>query len=354
MPSMADIQTPFSRRTLLFAGGGVAAAIAAGGLTWARDSEVAEPGAAERTGPPPMAGEFDIRSGTELLAPTQLFNATGPQSFAFDDTNGLIYTLQTLQAAIHLSDEQEPVAAADRKRAGDMCLTRLTSTGEIIGYMYLRGFGHGISFGVEPVGKRTYLWVEGSADPRTGYGRSVARTLFKTGTTLDSSDPAVTHFDPVPGASDVTPSLDLAGGRVLVSHERDDEQKFAVYQMEDFLAGRTESARFINAGVQVREEEWFQGCALHGDFIYILTGNPYTGKSGANPQKSGGNTYISAIDVNTGKAQGRQRVTVAPDLPYREPEGMAISLAGGRPGLCIGFSVKTRDYRELTLYRFTS
>lgn len=355
MPDMADNQTPFSRRTLLFAGGAVAAGIAASSLAWSQDDEPDEPDATDgQDGRPPIAGEFDIRSGTELLAPTQLFNTTGPQSFAFDDVNGLVYTLQTLQAGIRLSDEDAPVGSADRKDAGDMCLTRLTATGKVTGHMYLRGFGHGISFAVEPVGKRTYLWVEGKADPKTGYGRSVARTPFKDGGILDTSDSSVTHFDPVPGSSDVSPSLDLAGGRVLVSHERSGEQRFAVYQMQDFLAGRTESAQFVKAGVQVKEEEWFQGCALHGDFIYILTGNPYTDKKGKNPRKSGGNTFISAIDVRTGKAQGRQRVTVAPDLPYREPEGMAISLAGGRAGLCIGFSVKTEERRELTLYRFTA
>lgn len=354
MPDMADNQTPFSRRTLLFAGGAVAAGITASSLAWSRDGEPDEPDVTdEQNGLPRIAGEFDMHSGTEVLAPARLFNTTGPQSFAFDDANGLVYTLQTLQAGIRLSDEDEPLAASDRKDAGDMCLTRMTAAGKITGHMYLRGFGHGISFAVEPAGKRTHLWVEGKADPRTGYGRSVARTPFKDGAILDSSDAAVTHFDPVPGASDVSPSLDLAGGRVLVSHERGGERRFAVYQMEDFLAGRTESAQFVKAGVQVKEEEWFQGCALHGNFIYILTGNPYTDKNGKNPRKSGGNTYISAIDVTTGMAQGRHRVTVAPDLPFREPEGMAVTLAGGRVGLCIGFSVKIEDRRELTLYRFT-
>ncbi|MEU3063113.1 phage baseplate protein [Streptomyces subrutilus] len=328
------------------------AGLTAGGLAWARDARrPAEPTEPEAT--PPLVGAFDLRSGAELLEPTGLFNTTGPQSFAFDDTNALIYTLQTLQSGIRLSDEDEPVSAGDRKSAGDMCLTRLTAAGKVTGHMYLRGFGHGIAFGVEPVGKRTFLWVEGKADPKNGYGRSVARTPFKDGAILDSTDPAVAHFDPLPGASDLAPSLDLAGGRVLVSHEKDREHRFAVYPMTDFLAGRRDSPQVVNAGEQVKEEEWFQGCALHGDFVYVLTGNPYTDKKGKNPRKSGGNTYISAIDVRTGKPQGRRRVTVAPDLPYREPEGMAVSMAGGRPALCIGFSVKTEDRRELTLYRFT-
>ncbi|KJY38028.1 hypothetical protein VR46_29730, partial [Streptomyces sp. NRRL S-444] len=87
---MADGKTPFSRRTLLFAGGAVAAGLTTSGLTWALR---AEPG--EQADARPVAGEFDMRTGGQLLASTPLFNTTGPQSFAFDDTNGQVYTRQT-------------------------------------------------------------------------------------------------------------------------------------------------------------------------------------------------------------------------------------------------------------------
>ncbi|WP_369777634.1 signaling protein [Streptomyces sp. R33] len=345
---MADGKTPFSRRTLLFAGGAVAAGLTTSGLTWALR---AEPG--EQADARPVAGEFDMRTGGQLLASTPLFNTTGPQSFAFDDTNGQVYTLQTVQAGIRLDDEEDAVDAGDRKTSGDLCLTRLSSSGQTLGHMYLRGFGHGISCGVEPTGQRTYIWVEGRADAESGYGRTVVRVPFKDGSVLDSSDESVHHFDPVPGSTDVSPALDLPGERVLVSHEEEGVHRFSVYGMADFLAGRFSPSQVIKAGVQVKEEEWFQGCALYGDFIYVLTGNPYTGQNGDNPRKSGGNTFVSAIDVRTGKAQGRHRVTVAPDLVYREPEGIAVSLAGGRPALCVGFSVKAKDRRELALYRYT-
>ncbi|MEU7551596.1 signaling protein [Streptomyces sp. NPDC044571] len=352
---MADGKRPFSRRTLLFAGGAVAAGLTTtGGLTWAL-----RPGSAEQDGPrepdstQPMAGDFDMRTGTRLLASTPLFNTTGPQSFAFDDTNGQVYTLQTVQGGIRLDDEEEPVSAGDRKDAGDMCLTRLSSSGETLGHMYLRGFGHGISFGVEPTGQRTYIWVEGNADAASGYGRSVVRVPFKDGAVLDSSDPSVRHFEPLPGASGVSPALDLAGERVLVSREEEGVHRFAVYGMQDFLAGRFGAAQVVKAGVQVKEEEWFQGCALYGDHVYVLTGGPYTGKNGDNPPKSGGNTYITVIDVRTGEAQGRHRVTVAPDLPFREPEGIAVRRVGSRAALCVGFSVKAKDRRELALYQYT-
>ncbi|MFJ3204519.1 signaling protein [Streptomyces sp. NPDC086989] len=347
---MADGKTPFSRRSLLFAGGAAAAGLTTGGLSWALRTGTGE----QDADVPPLAGEFDMRTGSQLLAPTPLFNTTGPQSFAFDDTNGQVYTLQTVQDGIRLDDEEEPVDSADRKSSGDMCLTRLSSSGKTLGHMYLRGFGHGISCGVEPTGPRTYIWVEGRAEAERGYGRTVVRVPFKDGSVLDSADDSVHHFDPVPGSTDVCPALDLPGERVLVSHEEEGVHRFSVYGMADFLAGRVDAAQVIKAGVQVRQEEWFQGCALYGNYVYVLTGGPYTGDKGDNPRKSGGNTYVSAIDVRTGKAQRRHHVTVARDLVYREPEGIAISMAGGRPALVIGFSVKTKDRRELALYRFTA
>ncbi|AWZ03855.1 MULTISPECIES: signaling protein [unclassified Streptomyces] len=345
---MADSREPFSRRTLLFAGGTAAAGMAVGGLGWRLRTKSAPP----EDDSPPIAGMFDMRTAAEMLAPSPLFNTTGPQSFAFDDSKGLVYTLQGIQGGLQLNGEKEPVSSADRKTAGDMCLTRMSSSGQPRGHMYLRGFGHGISFGIEPVGKSTLIWVESKPDPESGYGRSVARVLFRDGALLDGSNPTVAHYDPVPGASDVSPALDLAGGRVLVSHQKGEEHRFSVYGMTDFLAGRFEAAHTLQAGVQVKEEEWFQGCALHGDFVYVLTGEPYTGKNGDNPPKSDGNTYVSAIDVRTGEARGRRLVTAARHLPYREPEGIAVSTAGPNPALCVGFSVKARDARELTVYSF--
>ncbi|MEU6862010.1 signaling protein [Streptomyces sp. NPDC046876] len=345
---MADGKRPFSRRTLLFAGGAVAAGLGTSGLAWAL-----RPGPGEQGDPQPLAGEFDMRTGAQLLAPSPLFNTTGPQSFAFDDTNGQVYVLQTVQSGLQLDGEDEARDSGERKSAGDMCLTRLSSSGKTLGHMYLRGFGHGISFGVEPTGSRTFIWLEGRADPESGYGRTVVRVPFKDGEVLDSSHESVRHFDPVPGSVDVCPALDLEDERVLVSHEEEGVHRFSVYGMADFLDGRFDAAQTIRAGVQVKEEEWFQGCALYGDYVYVLTGNPYSGKNGKNPRKSGGNTYISAIDVRTGKAQGRHHVTVAPDLAFREPEGIAVSRVGGQPALCIGFSVKEKDRRDLALYRFT-
>lgn len=229
-----------------------------------------------------------------------------------------------------------------------MCLTVLSSSGDSVGHMYLRGFGHGISFGVEPSDGGVLLWVESDADPRTGYGRAVARVPFRDGTVLDSSSAGLRHHRPLPGARRMHPTLDLTNRRVLVSHWVGKRHAYAVYRTEDFLAQRYEPLYNV-ADTALRKGETFQGCALHDEYIYQLTGDPYTDEAGGNPPSAGGNTFVSTIDVSSGRTVARQRVTAAPGLSFREPEGIAVR-PGSTAELCIALSVKTRDRRKLTVY----
>ncbi|WP_328968047.1 phage baseplate protein [Streptomyces sp. NBC_00239] len=345
----ADEKSRPSRRTILLAGGAVLTGLAGTGIiaTAMRDEEQPEKEYGTHV------GEFDMARSKEFLAPTSLYNKTGPQSFAFDDENQFVYTLQLIQGGIELPDERGALTTGSRREYGDMCVTRLDFDGKIRGHMYLRGFGHGISLGVEPTDGRTHLWVEGdAAGGKSGYGRTVTRVPFRDGSVLDSSDPDVRHQEPLPGALATHPALDLETRRVLVSFREGTERRYAIYPMDRFRKG-AHGALHELPDVWQRDGESFQGCALYGDYIYQLTGSPYTDDEGENPPSDGGNTYVSAIDVQTGKRAGRQLVTAAPDLDFREPEGIAVSMAGGRPRLCVGFSVKSGDRRKLTVYRFT-
>ncbi|MFB9512577.1 phage baseplate protein [Streptomyces purpureus] len=298
-----------------------------------------------------MAGVFDISTGTQVWPPTPLNDVTGPQSLAFDDVNRHVYVAQLAQGGLQLRGEDEALDAQARKRAGDMCVTKFSRSGEQLGTMYLRGFGHGISIGVEPDGTKARLWVESQASSRTGYGRSVARVRFRDGAVLDSSADAVEHHRPAPeGATRVHPAVDMATRRVLVSFWTGDEHRYSVHRMKDFLDGNYEPLHSVRNSA-ILEGETFQGCALHGDFIYQLTGNPYSKPGGRNPRSSGGNTFVSAIDLRTGNAAGREHVTVDPTLRFREPEGIAVRTSP-EPLLCIGFSVKSPGRRNIALYGF--
>ncbi|MFD6423805.1 signaling protein [Streptomyces sp. NPDC060198] len=331
------------RRALLVAGGGTLLA-AAGGALLGRSS------GAGTAGPPPAGavGEFDVSGAAEDLPLSPLRHVSGPQSLSYPDGGGALYVLQVVPASVRLGDEDRAPGGRERRLAGDLCVSRLSASGELTASMHLRGFGHGMSFGVEPVGGDVFLWVESDADPETGYGRAVARVRFRDGAVVDSSSDEVRHHRPYPGARKVHPTLDLAHRRVLVSHWTGRTHRYSVHAMDDFAAGRHEPLWTLE-DTALRSGETFQGCALRGRLVYQLTGKHYTDERGANPPSGGGDTYVSALDVRTGRTVGRRKVTVAPDLEFREPEGIAVR-PGARPELCVAFSVKTPGRRDIAVF----
>ncbi|WP_327301199.1 hypothetical protein [Streptomyces goshikiensis] len=127
-------------------------------------------------------------------------SSTTLQGIAFDSANGHFYTLQVAgasQIAYLRSGSQAAVTAsigADvHAESGDLCLTRHDiATGAVNGYMYLLGFGHGVSLGVQPAsgGNPAYVWTEAGSG-RSGYGQEFVRFPFVTKTVLWTSDPSV-------------------------------------------------------------------------------------------------------------------------------------------------------------------
>ncbi|WP_392673323.1 signaling protein [Streptomyces sp. LN785] len=341
---MARTGSLIGRRALIVAGAGTAIAAAGGVLL----PSGPDPDPQDDGRPAGPVGLFDVSAASELLPPSPLHHASGPQSVSYGDGSGTVYALQVVPASVRLPDERRPLGGRARRLAGDLCVSVLSRSGAETGHMYLRGFGHGISFGVESSGGELLLWVESDVDPRTGYGRAVARIPFHDGVVLDSSSPRVRHHRPLPGSQQLHPTLDPAARRVLVSHWIGRTHHYTVYRTEDFVSGRYEPLHHVEDSA-LRDGETFQGCALHGDHIYQLTGQQYTDAAGGNPPSAGGNTFVSAIDVRSGRTVGRRKVTAGPRLNFREPEGIAV-----RPGpearLCVAFSVKTPGRRELAVY----
>ncbi|MCX5400518.1 signaling protein [Streptomyces sp. NBC_00102] len=331
------------RRALLVAGGGTLLA-AAGGALLGRGSG---PGADDRP-PAGAVGEFDVSAAAGDLPLTPLRHVSGPQSLSYPDGGGTLYALQVVPASVRLGDEDRAPGGRERRLAGDLCVSRLSASGALTGSMHLRGFGHGMSFGTEPAGGEVFLWVESDADPDTGYGRAVARVRFRDGAVVDSSSAEVRHLRPYPGDRKVHPTLDLAHRRVLVSRWTGRTHRYSVHDMDDFAAGRTEPLWSLE-DTALREGETFQGCALRGRLVYQLTGKHYTDEKGGNPPSGGGDTHVSALDVRTGRTVGRRKVTVAPGLDFREPEGIAVR-PGARPELCVAFSVKTAERRDIAVF----
>jgi hypothetical protein len=288
----------------------------------------------------PVTGRFDLGSAPRpLLAGQWLHDRRHvPQSFAFDEAAGFVYVLQV---------EGANAAGTFREHAarGDLVLTKLKrDNGAIAGHMILRGFGHGVSLGVEPAGDGTVqLWTEVDSQPNdegVGRGTRLGRFPFVDDTILDTKSPAIRKFDLVPGARVCTPSLDAIHGLLALRYTTAGGSRVALYDLAAVKAGRTTPLRDIDFAFPFGV---LQGWCTFGSYLYILAGEPY---SVSNPPP--GNATLWCLDWNNGAVVERHPSTAFTGLEYREPEGLAIQIVDGVPRLCLGFgsAVSATDARR--------
>ncbi|MFI9405190.1 hypothetical protein [Nocardia sp. NPDC052316] len=308
-------RVPISRRCFL--GLGAAATLIVGGRATAEEVTL---------------GRFALSAAsTALLWRKALYDETVLQSFAFDNANGHIYTAQVRNGASSAA-------------AGDLCLTKLSTAGAVLGHMYLMGFGHGVQIGVEPAGTSAYLWTETDAVTEGGsaWGSRIARFEFADGRTVPASSAELRKYTLVPGATNTTCAIDPSTDRLIMRYKQGSEFHYAVFDRKVVEAGGTTRLFDIPQpdGLGI-----FQGYTAFGDYLYLLTGNAY-GDSNPAP----GNTYLTSVDLRTG-AQVQQALTQAgKSLDYREPEGMAIQLVAGRPRLCFGFASGAEKARSASIF----
>jgi hypothetical protein len=335
---------PLRRRAVLGIGGGIAAATVLGTTpSWAAP--------AGRPGSP----RFDLTAPSSLLIREKaLQNATVLQAFAFDNTNRRIYAVQLMQGGITLAGEPGPVSGADRARNGDLCLTQLDLAGNRLGAMYLKGFGHGVQIGAEPVGRSTYVWceAEGVSDGTNAWGRSLGRFKFVNGQILTSGSAGVDLHRPIPAATSTTCAIDPVNNRLVMRYRLDDAPRITAYDLAAVRAGVYRPLATVDQPAVVAPvEQPFQGYAALGRYLYLYEGAAY-GKPGSVPPT--GNTYITCVDLETGAVLDRQLTKAGYSLDYREPEGMAIQLT--RPGqactarLCMGFASGVTGARMASIY----
>ena len=113
-----------------------------------------------------------------LIQTVDLVKSPAPQAIATDTVNGHVFVLQ--------------VESSATVPEGNMYLNRIDRlTGTVTGSMQLKGFGHGLSMGAEPVGTDTYLWTEVGplhvTSDGTTFGKAVTRFPFEAGTVLDGN-----------------------------------------------------------------------------------------------------------------------------------------------------------------------
>ncbi|HEX2101054.1 MAG TPA: hypothetical protein VHF69_10345 [Candidatus Synoicihabitans sp.] len=249
------------------------------------------------------------------------------QSFAFDDVGGHVYLLQ-------VEGSNAAGTFAEHSRRGDLILTKLTLAGATIaGHMVLRGFGHGVAMGVERDGDEVHLWTEVDSEPNAagvGRGTKIGRFRFVDGATLDTASREIRKFSPAPGAQVCTPSVDLAHGRIAVRYvSAEGEWRVALYDLSAFKAGDARPLREISLRHRFGT---LQGWCTFGEWLYVYAGTAY---GDDNPPP--GNATLFAIDWRTGDVVGTAQTHALADLVFREPEGLAVQIAAGRPRLCFGF-----------------
>ncbi|MFB7358337.1 signaling protein [Streptomyces gardneri] len=298
----------------------------------------------------PAGHRFDLKAepvdlfGREIL----LDQTRVHQQVAFDPVTGLAYAVQCISDKRVLADETVTLPDDERARRGDLCVNQVAPDGTVLAVMYLRGFGHGGGLGVEHVDGTPWLWLETDADyvpddgnPQTNenaYGKHIGRVAFKPGTIVDAVSPLVEVFDPVPGATAVTPSLDIDHGRIAVRHvPSSGPAEYRVYDLDAFKSRTFTPVRSFTA--KYRTQAW----CLYGNLVYQNEGSAY---STTNP--SPGNSWWTVYDVLTGEVVERTFNATALGLAHRETEAIAVRRTPAGPQLVFGFA--TQEKRHMALY----
>ena len=265
--------------------------------------------------------DLAVPSARWLWQKATLREPTVLQSFAFDEPNRHLYVLQ-LTAGGHA--------------AGDLCLNQLDYKGALLGHMYLRRFGHGVSMGVQRDAKDGSTWIWTEADAEHGYGQGVTRFHFRNGAVRTRSQVAVRR--PVADSINNQPSVCMTSRRIAVRYrDRSGRPRYRVWDLDAFVARRYGDplADIAQTGAHPDPKIPFQGYALHGDVIYQIAGSAYHART--NPAARRGNAYLSSLSVATGRLLQQTRTVAGYQLSHREPGGVAVR-AGPDPKVYFGLA----------------
>ncbi|SDT48861.1 hypothetical protein [Jiangella sp. DSM 45060] len=331
--------TELSRRAFVRLGGAVAGAgaLAAAGTT-----------AAPAAGLPGRARPFDLTTPAEpFLVNVGLHDQrTIMQSFAVDSPGGHVYVVQITQGGTILpGDAPGDEAYARRVARGDLTLSKLDLTGNLLGHMYLKRFGHGVAIGVERSGRDVHLWTEVDAvtEGTSGWGTRLLRFPFADGTVIDAdTTPDLQRRELLPGVDRTTCNVDPVHRTLVMRYRRDGAFRYALFDLDDV---RRERPAYVPVADVAQPDVLsggpvFQGYATYGRDLYLYDGQIY---SDTNPPSGQGNAHLTRVDWRTGAVAERVRTTDGHELHRREPEGLGVWLAspGRRPTARLGFAFGT-------------
>lgn len=263
----------------------------------------------------PAAQRFDLsQPSSERFRGVSLHETHhAMQGMAYDNVNRRLYIAQIRNG----SD------------GDDLCVNQLTIEGRLTGHMHVNNAGHGVSIGVEPVGSASYLWMECDSDQHSNNGRGTALARFKF--VNGASPSAVKKF--LTGSKTISCATDPVNKRLLVRRNENGTMRYSLFSLADAAAGRFSSPLAHFAQPKLGDGTvTFQGYTVLGNHLYTLDGTGHQ-----NPADI--NSYVTAIDMNTGKVVQRSLTKAGKTLFYREPEGMMVyRTVGGHLRLCFGFA----------------
>ncbi|MGW7100372.1 phage baseplate protein [Streptomyces sp. NPDC054838] len=311
----------------------------------------------------PQLGQVIIRPRSVLSAPTPRVELTSGHTTVFTDgttyhpsnpIQGLsvdgqtneIYFAQVIPGGVQLPGESAPVSGADRNAAGDIAITRMSmSTRQVLGVMWVKASGHGLSVAAERDSSGLWLWI--GCDSEDGFARALGRVRFQNQTVLDGRTIATTYRPFGTAAShNLSVAIDPAYSRIVVRRMYPDPSsgyRYYLYDLEAFKAGDTAPLAMVDQRANATSPDGktiglYQGSTTWGNYLYTLEG-----VVGAD------NTYITILDWRTGKVVQRTQITTHPTLTNREPQGLAVWLSSGAAKFAYAFSGGTTSARTVTL-----
>ena len=290
-------------------------------------------------------------SATPLVLGVELSQTRVHQQIDFDEANNLVYVTQVIANGVTLPGESGPPPTGVRDSRGDLAINRVDlATGTVTGVMYVRSFDHGSGLGVEIEGGVTYIWIAYDAVQQpigtNAHGRRIARLPFQNGAVIDPTDPSISDYNPVPGASSITPGLDLANNQFAIAYNAGSGTRYRIFSLADFKAKDFSSPLAEFARPSYPD---FQSWQIFNGYIYQFHGTAY-GEENPPPPAGQGNVWFTVINSVTGEVVQRVHDLHAINLSYREPEGLAFRNMPDGPELVFGYASSDTAPRLMNLY----
>jgi hypothetical protein len=234
------------------------------------------------------------------------------QSFAFDNVNQRLFFAQLQNGT----------------SGDDLCISELSFSGKLLGHMHHNAAGHGVSIGVEPVGSESYLWVETDSNSTTSSGRGTALLRFKF---VNGAKPSGKKF--LTGSKTITCATDPVYERIAIRRSEGGKMHYSLFPLAKAAKGDFSAplAHFPQPALSSKSVT-FQGYTIYGQYLYTLDGTGHANAADIN-------SYVTRIDMVTGKVMSRALTKAGKSLVYREPEGMAVyRTSSGETRLFLGFA----------------